>query len=77
MNIKKELLKSGIAELLTNNIEIFEFNENEITDTVAIKMLCEIQKVIASEKFSDFEAVEEIVCIFEKYDIECGARHDF
>ena len=40
-------------------------------------MLSEIQKVIKNEAYSDFEAIEEIVCIFEKYDIDFGNCHDF
>ena len=26
---------------------------------------------------NDFDVVEEIVCIFEKYNIDAGGRHDF
>ena len=77
MNIKKELFIRGIAEHLAKNLDLFEINENEIADTVAIKVLSEIRSVIATKTLSDFEAVEEIICIFEKYDIDCGARHDF
>ena len=40
-------------------------------------MLSEIQKVIQNESYSDFDAIEEIVCIFEKYNIDSGFRHDF
>ena len=40
-------------------------------------MLYEIQNVIKNEDYSDFEAIEQIVCIFEKYNIDFGVRHDF
>ena len=55
----------------------FEIDASQIADTTATMMLGEIQKVIKDEKYSDFEAVEEIVCIFEKYKIDFGSRHDF
>ena len=40
-------------------------------------MLSEIQRVIKDENYSDSDAMEEIVCIFEKYNIDSGFRHDF
>lgn len=77
MNIKLELLKKHIADYVVNNLEIFEIDASEVADTVAIAMLSEIQNVLRNENYSDFEAVEEIVCIFEKYKIDCGSCHDF
>ncbi len=77
MNIKLELLKKHIADYVVNNLEIFEIDASEVADTVAIAMLSEIQKVLRNENYSDFEAVEEIVCIFEKHKIDCGSCHSF
>ena len=36
-----------------------------------------ILDVIKQEKISDFDAVEEIVSVFEKHNIDSGFRHDF
>lgn len=77
MNIKLELLKGHISDFINNSLKNFEIDANEIADTVAINMLREIQKVIQDEKCSDFYAIEKIVCIFEKYKIDAGFRHDF
>jgi len=77
MNIKTELLKNHIIDFIKHRIEDFNIDASEISDTSAINMLAEIQKVIMNETFSDFEVVEEIVCIFEKYNIDFGSRHDF
>ena len=77
MNVKVELLINHISDFIKNNIEDFEFDASQIADTTAIQMLGEIQKVIKDENYSDFDAVEEIVCIFEKYNIDFGSRHDF
>lgn len=77
MNVKVEILKNYIYDFIKNNLEDFEIDASQIADTTAIKMLSEIQKVIKDESYSDFEAVEEIICIFEKYNIDSGFRHDF
>lgn len=77
MNIKTELLKNHIIDFIKHRIEDFNIGASEISDTSAINMLAEIQKVIKNETYSDFEVVEEIVCIFEKYNIDFGSRHDF
>ena len=63
--------------MIINNITEFEIDENKIADTVAIKMLSEIQEIIRNENYSDFDAIEEIVCIFEKYNLDAGACHNF
>ncbi len=77
MKIKMELLKSYIFDYINNNLEDFEIDASQIADTTAVHMLSEIQKVIKNECYSDFEAIEEIVGIFEKYNIDFGFRHDF
>ncbi len=40
-------------------------------------LLSEIQKIISDEENSDFDAVEKIVCLFQKNHIDFGTRHDF
>ena len=77
MNIKLELLKSYITDVINSNIESFEIDENEIADTLAINMLREIQSIVKNENYSDFEAIEKIVCLFENYKIDYGFRNDF
>ncbi len=77
MNIKVELLKDYIYDYIKYRIEDFEIDVSQIADTVAINMLREIQDVIKNESYSDFDAIEEIVRVFEKYNIDFGGRHDF
>ena len=77
MNIKLELLKEHITDFIKCRLEDFEIDASQIADTTATKMLAEIQRVIKDESYSDFDAIEEIVCIFEKYEIDAGFRHDF
>lgn len=77
MNIKLELLRNHIADFINRKIEDFEIDTSQIADTTAIQIITEIQKIIKNESLSDFEAIEEIVSTFEKYNIDSGFRHDF
>ena len=77
MNIKLELLKNEISEFVTNRLDEIDIDADSIADTVAINALSEIRDVIQNDELSDFDAVEQIVCIFEKYNISAGVRHDF
>ena len=77
MNIKLELLRDYITDFIRFRIKDFEIDASQIADTTAINALAEIQKVIKDEDCSDFDAIEKIVCIFEKYKIDAGFRHDF
>ena len=77
MEIKLELLKRHIAEFINFRIEDFEIDASLIARSTAIEILSEIQKVLQDENYSDFEAIEEIVRIFERYGIDAGIRHDF
>ena len=77
MNIKIELLKNHLYDYINNHINDFEINADKIADTIAINTLDEIQKILRNDTLSDFEIVEEIVCVFEKYNLDTGACHDF
>ena len=76
MNIKLELLKDSIHDIIDSRLADIEINADEIADTTAIKALSEIQKILASD-LDDFEIVEQIVCVFEKYNLNSGGCHDF
>ncbi len=77
MNIKVELLKNYITDFINDRLDNFDIDASEIANSTAIRALAEIQNVIKNENYSDFEMVEEIVLIFEKYNIDTGNRHDF
>ena len=68
MNIKLELLQNAIFDAISEKLSHMEFDADEIADTTAIKVLSEIKEVIGEES-SDFEAVEKIVRVLEKYRI--------
>ena len=77
MRIKTEILRGYVADFVCARIEDFDVDANEIANSRAINALGEIQLIIQNDKFSDFEMVEEIVNIFEKYELDFGATHDF
>ena len=77
MNIKTELLKRHITDYINTQIKDFEIDADEIADTTAIKTLAEIQDILRNDNYSDFEIVERIACVLEKFKIDCGNCHDF
>ncbi len=77
MHIKVELLKNYIIDFIKFRMQDLEIDASRIADTTATRMLGEIQEVIKNDNLSDFDVVEEIVSIFEKYNIDAGFRHDF
>ncbi len=77
MKLKTELLKRYIACYINNQIDDFEIDADRIANTLAIKVLSEIQEIIKNDSYSDFEIVDEIVSVFEKYKIDFGNCHDF
>lgn len=74
---KNWIIKKYISDSINNQIIDLEINADEIADTVAIKILSEIQDIIKNDDYSDFEIVERIVYMFEKYKIDFGNCHDF
>ena len=77
MQIKLELLKGAIFNAITSGLMYAEIDADEVADTTAIMALSEIKNIIHDGEKEDFEVVEEIICVFEKYHIDAGGRHDF
>ena len=77
MNIKLQLLKGHISDLLERRLGDLEIDVTEIPDSISINMLAEIQNILSNENYSDFDVVEKIVCVFEKNGIDFGSRHNF
>ncbi len=77
MDIKLQLLRAYVSDFVKDRLDDLVVDANEIANTVAIDALSEIQKIIQDDTCSDFDAVEKIVCVFEKYSISAGSRHNF
>lgn len=77
MDIKLELIMGAICDTINERIGFLDIDANEIADTTAINALSEIQEIIQNENYSDFEKIEEIMSVFEKYNLSFGECHDY
>lgn len=78
MDIRAELVSLELAKTIARTLDRhLKINLDEIANTTAIMVLAEVQKAVQKCEATDFEIVEEIVCIFEKYNLSCGGTHDF
>ncbi len=78
MDIKLDIFAGAVSDAINSAIRYIHINTDDVINSVALTALNEIQCVIRNtEVEDDFDVVEEIVCIFEKYNINAGGRHDF
>ena len=77
MNIKTELIKSSIAEMVCGRITDFDIDESKVADSKATEVLAEIQEILKSGEEDDFLIVDAIVDIFIKHNLDFGGCHDF
>lgn len=77
MNIKLELACNEAAERIRVMAADLDLDINSAIESKAVMILDRIKKCIIDEELSDFEAVERIAGIFEEYNFDIGARHDF
>lgn len=73
-----EIIEKELGRIAWQYLKHIHFDENELVLTISAKALHEIQLVLLSANCStsDFEIVEKIVCIFEKYGLDAGCCHD-
>ena len=77
MEIKLELLRKYISDLINNGLDDFNIDADKIADSMALSALSEIKSILSNSNYSDFEIVEEIIKIFESYNLDFGGCHDF
>ncbi len=77
MTIKTDIIKGHICDIIRSELVDFEIDEENIVNSKAIEILTEIQEILKSSDDSDFDTVEKIVCVFEKYNLDAGGCHDF
>ncbi len=77
MNLQVELLKSYLAEALSQYLQEFPGDVRMETESMAIKMLEEIKEVLENTALDDFEQVEEIASVFQNRNIKVSGCHDF
>ncbi len=77
MDVRYELLECCIKDSIEKIFSDMGDNFTNKINEKAIMALDEIKSIISDDGLSDFDAVEDIVCVLEKYNIYCGGRHDF
>ena len=78
MDIKLELLAGAISDAINSRIKYIDINADEIICSTALEALSEISLVIRNPEIeNDFDVVDEIIHILDKYNIDTGFRHDF
>ena len=78
MDIKLDIFAGAVSDAINSAIRYIHIDTDDVINSVALTALNEIQRVIQNTEIEDdFDVVEEIVCIFEKYNINAGGRHDF
>ncbi len=77
VNLKLELLGNKIGEIIRDHLNNIDIDINDIAQSTAISVLSEIQECMQNNELSDFDKIETIVLIFEKYHIDYGTCHDF
>ena len=77
MSLEIELLGNMLSETIKQYLLNLNINCDVIADAVSVKALSEIQQILKNDCISDFDAIEQIICVFEKYDLDFGSRHDF
>ena len=76
-DIYNELLKHIMRSEIEQAVSKLEYSIEDKANSLAVEILEEIVSVLKSCEISDFDIVEKIVCIMEKYEIDCGSCHDF
>ncbi len=77
MGLYDELLYKELGKHLIENLDTLPFDYTSIIQNRGLRALDEIRAVIQDDRLNDFDMVEAIVCIFEKYGIDAGCCHDF
>ncbi len=78
MSVNKELSAKALGEFALQMITDYFTSDHFvfITDGMAVRALQEIQDAVNEETLTDFECIEEIIAIFDRYGLN-NSRHDF
>ncbi|MBQ4516979.1 MAG: hypothetical protein II997_00160 [Clostridia bacterium] len=77
MSATNELIAHIIAEQFTELLEEKFIDLPKQAETIGLCLISEVQQILMNEVLDDFNAIEEIVCLFEKHHLNTGFRHDF
>lgn len=83
--LTKEIIAKAVGDAVADVLEYKAIDFPDIVKDKCVVIANEIHNILHKCGFtedgnpvgSDFEAIEEIVCIFEKYGYSGGSIHDF
>ncbi len=78
MDIKLEIFSWAVSDAIKEAMRYIYIDTNDVVNSVALAALNDIKFIINDENIEDdFDVVEEIVNVLQKYNIGIGGRHDF
>ena len=76
MNAKSEMMKKMFLDRAYIVVDDIDFDDG--TAAASFELIEKIrQAILESSETSDFETVEKIIDLLEKYGINCAGAHDF
>ncbi len=76
-DINESLLYRDVGKIILHSIKSLDINYEQIAKINSVVIINEIQKIVTNTMLDDFEKIEEIINILEKYGIDAGSCHDF
>lgn len=77
MELYEDIICKEIGQIILTAYKKEDFDRKEIADSKSLQALQKIKTIIENKELSDFECIEEIVCVFEDIGSGAGSRHDF
>ncbi|MCL2568190.1 MAG: hypothetical protein FWE12_01975 [Oscillospiraceae bacterium] len=78
MELYEELLAKAIGkDVMRVTLPHLQLHAAEIVEQQSYAALQKIKAIIEDDSLDDFECVEQIVCVFERFGSDGGSRHDF
>ncbi len=77
------MVEREMAALLLGRLALNRLNDAlgidwpAVLERQAVRLLKEVQSILRRDELTDFEIVEELVCLFEHNGFDAGATHDF
>lgn len=77
MDLVLELASEPVLQKIAEKVVDIKVDVNEVVQTTALTVLNEIKKIIGDESKDEFEKIENIVRVFENYNIDTNGCCDY
>ena len=77
MDLVLELASEPVLQKIAEKVVDIKVDVNEVVQTTALTVLNEIKKIIGDESKGEFEKIENIVRVFENYNIDTNGCCDY